>query len=173
MNEEQRELVTENHNLIYSFLNLYNLPIEEYYDLAAIGLCKAAIYFDPTKSKFSTFAYECMYTSVFKEIKRAKASKRIPESCLFYYQAEIGDEDGRAFEESMPSLECVEDTVFLKSAILSFIDSLNEYEKDVLRLLSDGHTQTEIGRMLGCSQAHVSRAKIRIHNLLMQEIDGM
>ena len=41
MTEEQRKLVEDNHNLIYSFLQKYHLTIDEYYGLAAIGLCKA------------------------------------------------------------------------------------------------------------------------------------
>lgn len=49
MNDEQRKLVENNHNLIYAILHKYNLPIDEYYDVAAIGLCKAAITFDAEK----------------------------------------------------------------------------------------------------------------------------
>ena len=46
MDEHQKSLVTENHNLIYSFLKKYNLDVDEYYDLAAIGLCNACINYD-------------------------------------------------------------------------------------------------------------------------------
>ena len=43
LNDEQRKLVADNHNLIYQYLIDNNLPQDEYYDIAAIGLCKAAL----------------------------------------------------------------------------------------------------------------------------------
>ena len=42
---EQQKLVTDNHNLIYSLANAKNIDLDEYYDVLAIGLCKAAITF--------------------------------------------------------------------------------------------------------------------------------
>lgn len=36
LNDNQREIVTKNHNLIYGFLNKYYLDIEEWYGDAAI-----------------------------------------------------------------------------------------------------------------------------------------
>lgn len=65
--------------MIYTFLHQYHLSIEDYYDLAAIGLCKAGSKFDGSKSKFSTYAYKCMFTTVFTEIRDRKAEKRIPD----------------------------------------------------------------------------------------------
>ena len=64
-------LIEENHNLIYSYLHKMRLDIEEYYDLAAIGLCKAANNFDETKGfKFSTYAYRCMNNEVLNQIRK-------------------------------------------------------------------------------------------------------
>ena len=42
LNEYQQKYAEQNHNLIYGILNDKNLSIDEYYDVAAIGLCKAA-----------------------------------------------------------------------------------------------------------------------------------
>ena len=66
---EQQKLVTDNHNLIYSLANAKNIDLDEYYDVLAIGLCKAAITFDETKSKFSTYVYACMYNSYKCELR--------------------------------------------------------------------------------------------------------
>ena len=70
--EEQRKLVEENHNLIYSFLQKYNLAIDEYYGLASIGLCKAGKTYNGDKSNFSTYAYKCMFTTVMGELRKNK-----------------------------------------------------------------------------------------------------
>lgn len=56
--DEARKLVEENHNLVYSFLYKYHLDVEEWYDLAAIGLCKAANTYNNDKSGFSTYGEE-------------------------------------------------------------------------------------------------------------------
>ena len=42
----------------------YHLDVEEWYDIAAIGLCKAANTYNNDKSEFSTYAYKCMYTTI-------------------------------------------------------------------------------------------------------------
>lgn len=42
MTEYQKQLVTDNHNLIYRFLQKEKLNMEDWYDLVAIGMCKAA-----------------------------------------------------------------------------------------------------------------------------------
>ena len=64
------KIVEENHNLIYAFLNKCHLPTNEYYDLAAIGLCKAAKTWDCDRQKFSTYAYTCMFNEVMGEKRK-------------------------------------------------------------------------------------------------------
>lgn len=73
LNTEQRKLVEENHNLIYSFLNKQALSIDEWYDVCAIGLCQASLNFNGD-TKFSTFAYKCMLNSVRRTMRRDKKS---------------------------------------------------------------------------------------------------
>ena len=80
--EEQKKLAEENHNLIYRFLSKYNLSIDDYYDIAAIGLCKAAMTFDKSKSKFSTYAFKCMYMIMLHEKRKEKMVRVIPKDKL-------------------------------------------------------------------------------------------
>ena len=48
----QQKMVEENHNLIYGMAHKYKINLDEYYDVLAIGLCKAAMTFDETKDSF-------------------------------------------------------------------------------------------------------------------------
>ena len=89
LNDEQRQFVAENHNLIYSFLNSNKLDIEEWYDLAAIGLCKAAINYNGEIAKFSTFAYKCMWNQVHIEMRKQYAIRRADDNAVLYYQTAI------------------------------------------------------------------------------------
>ena len=74
---EQQKLVEENHDLIYHMLNYHRLNHEDYYDIAAIGLCKAALIFKkPKKVQFSTFACHVIN----KQKSSTSANIRTPKS---------------------------------------------------------------------------------------------
>lgn len=158
-------MVEENHNLIYTFLQKYHLSIEDYYDLAAIGLCKAGSKFDDSKSKFSTYAYKCMFTTVFTEIRDRKAEKRIQDHQIVYYQAEFDDSNGgdmSAFMNYIPSKENVEENVLSEIIFEEYMSKLKERDKQIFILFSKGYKQREIGKIVGCSQAQVSRVRQKL-----------
>ena len=104
------------------------MTIDEYYDLAAIGLCKAGLTFNNEKSSFSTYAYKCMYTTVFTEIRNNKANKRIPEHQILYYQAEIENNDGdtACFMNFIPSKDNVEDNILSEVMFDEFVKRLKK-----------------------------------------------
>lgn len=132
MSDEQRKLVEDNHHLIYFFLRKYNLPIDEWYDMAAIGLCKAAKSYNEELSKFATYACKCMFTTVFCERRKEKSLKAIPACKLMYYQAEIKtktDDDCRRSIDYMPSDENVEESVLTQIAYDDIFDKLKNSEK--------------------------------------------
>ena len=66
MTKEAQRLVEDNHNLIYKFLRNHNLE-DDWYDVAAIGLYKAANNYNSDKYEFSTYAYICMYIEMWKD----------------------------------------------------------------------------------------------------------
>ena len=68
LNTEQRKLVEDNHDLIYGFMTKYRLDFSTWYDICAIGLCKAGMAYDGS-NRFSTLAYHCMHN----EVKKSKA----------------------------------------------------------------------------------------------------
>ncbi len=151
--------------MIYSFLQKYHLSIDEYYDLAAIGLCKAASMFNDEKSVFSTYAYKCMFTAVFTEIRNNKANKRIPEHQILYYQAEIENNDGdtACFMNFIPSKENVEDNVLSEIMLDEFTKRLKkEKHRQIFELFREGYNQRQIGKIVGCSQPQVSRVKKKL-----------
>lgn len=74
LNDAQRQLVADNHNLIYKYLDGKHLSmdsVEDWYGAAAVGLCKAGIIFDKTRGlKFSTLAFVCMENEVRGVLRR-------------------------------------------------------------------------------------------------------
>lgn len=50
LTQQQQHLVEDNHKLIYFYLYRNSLSVDEFYDVAAIGLCKAAITYNGQQS---------------------------------------------------------------------------------------------------------------------------
>lgn len=172
MTDEQKKMVEDNHNLIYFFLKKYDLPIDEWYDMAAIGLCKAARSYNEELSKFATYACKCMFTTVFCEKRKERSSKAIPACKLLYYQAEIRnrkDDDCGNFIDYMPSDENVEESVLFQITYNGVLEKLKEREKNILQMMSDGYSQQEIGRKLNLSQSYISRIAKQVKNYLKRE----
>lgn len=159
MTHEQRKLAEDNHNLIYGFLNKHELSIEEYYDVAAIGLCKAAISYDSSITQFATYAYTVMYNEIKVCYRRQQASIRVPTHLIDYYDAPIHTEGTHELTllDVIPSHECLEDTILNCECIKKFVGTLSEQEKKLVMLVYNECTQTEMAATLGLSQSYVSR----------------
>ena len=175
MTDEQRQLASENHQLIYSFLNKYHFDPEEYYGLAAIGLCKAAKLYDESKGNFSTYAYRAMLNSIKHDLLFKSRAKRIPENLIDYYNSEICNENGEIIEylSLIPSGDDIEKEVIAKIVVESYMNLLTDRDRLVLALLSDGYTHQEIGKIIGVSRNTVSKIKSRIFVKLLCESDAI
>jgi len=77
LTDKEREIVSENHNLIYFVIGEMNLDIDTYYDIAAIGLCKSVQKFNPSIGiKYCTYATMCIRNEILQDIRKQKAQKR-------------------------------------------------------------------------------------------------
>ena len=162
-------MVTNNHNLIYSFLKKNNLSIEDYYGLAAIGLCKAGKTYKGDKSSFATYAYKCMFTTVMSDLRKTKRAKSIPEYQIVYYQAELKNNNGvdtSMLMNYIASKENVEINVLSSIMLDEYVRKLKNIDKKILVLFAEGYKQREISQMVGCSQAKVSRVKKKLCSYL-------
>jgi len=171
LTEQQRKLAEENHNLIYSFLQKYHLPVEDWYGVAAIGFCKAIMKYKEGVSKFSTFAYRCMFTAVMHEKRKEKAEKAIPSYQILYYQSEFdagNDGDTINYIDTIPSLDDVEGDALAKVIFEEFFDTLKPQHRTIFRMFQGGYTQREIGNVVGCSQVQVSRVKRKLLRYLAE-----
>ena len=149
LNDQQRKLVEDNHNLIYYFLKGKNLSldaVEDWYGLCAIGLCKAALIYDSTKgTQFTTLAWVCMQNSCHKD--RLKA-----------YQKSLQDVtnivDMNAFNEVCPDLSY---DPYIDKEFKIFVEEIlthyQETTRQMIRLkLYNDITFEEIGRRCNCTK---------------------
>lgn len=162
LTEEQRKLVEENHNLIYGFLNQYKLDDEDFYDLASIGLCKAAMKYNADrKEKFSTFAYTCMNNEVRYYYKYYEcAKKRIPKDDVLSYNLEL--EDGKEILDGI-----ARDADFSEDSLVyldfdSFKNTLADKERTIIEYLESDFKTSEIAKEFNCSHQYISQLKRNI-----------
>lgn len=159
--EAQKKLIEDNHNLIYSFLRKHQLPKDEYYDLAAIGLCRAGLTYNKSKAHFSTYAYKCMSTYVFCEVRKLHKAKRIPQHMLLYYQDEIDrDENNKqSYDIYLQSDDNVEEEVLFKTLLSELVDKLSPRDRIIIYLLGQGYSHGCIAKKLKCSRSLISMVK--------------
>ena len=165
MTDEQRQLVSNNHGLIFSFLRERGLDEEEYYDLAAIGLCRAAMSYKADIAKFSTYAYRCMMCDVYKELKAKKVSKRIPEELIDSYNVRCRTDDGVEETEIIDFIRSnidVEKDVLWRMSVDECLGRLRDRERLIFQLLIEGYSYREIARVIGRSHRTVSKIKLEI-----------
>ena len=161
LTEEQKKLVEENHSLIYWFAKKYHVPIEEYYDVLAQGLCMAAYHYDPSKCSFSTYAYLCMNTEMHVEYRKTLRKSEIPQGNIFHY------ENAWQLSDLIPTNEKTENKVIDKISYENLIsllnDILNDKDKEVLTHILNGLTMREIAKIEGTSHQaiHNRMKKIR------------
>lgn len=145
-----------------------HLSIEDYYGLAAIGLCKSGLTYEGDKSKFSTYAYKCMLNEVLQDKRKEKSGRRIPQHQIVYYEAELEtcDGDTASFLNFIPSDEDVEGDALSKTMFDEYSKQLSDRDKQVFILFSEGYKQREICKIVGISQPHVSRIKKKLEEYL-------
>lgn len=167
------EIILKNHNLIYLVLKQLNLysKLDEYYDIAVIGLVKGAKAYNPSLNfKESTYLCKCIKRELLHEIKKQSCIKRgHGYLTLSLDSEEYSTKEGTTSSllNSIPNDVCIEDD-FIKSeklkAVYKCIETLSPRERFVIssayELNGFKHlTQKELSKQLKCSQAQVSRIR--------------
>lgn len=142
------------------------MDVEEWYDIAAIGLCKAANTYNNDKSEFSTYAYKCMYTTIIMEKRKENAMRTIPQNQIVYYENQVNesskDNDTSTFLNYIPCKQDIENETISALSLENIENELVGNKKKVFLLLREGYTQCEISKIIGISKQRVSKIKQEI-----------
>lgn len=152
-------------------MKLHKLCIDEYYDLMAIALCKAAKNYSSDISKFSTYAFYIMNNELKMEYRTKTRLKDIPKHMVVHYEEKVDNNNDNSGDTSLilNQLDSGHDTeveAIQLHLIKEYISTLSERNKQIIRLLSCGYNQKEVAEMLNLSQSQISR----IHKGLKQYI---
>lgn len=140
LNDEQRKIFEENERLIGKFISDNNLRGEDWYSIIAEALILAIIKHDPNRGKLSTIFYLIAKREMMREFERIKKRSKITtmKSDCLSNQDYIG--------------------VGVEDFILSeFTSDLNEEQRRVVELISQGYLKKEIAVIMGMSSSKISR----------------
>lgn len=151
LNDEQRKLVEDNHDLIYWYANKGGLALGEWYDLLAITLCYSALKYNPNKGAFSTYFKLRADGMVSKEYRKHNTQKRYNNNIPYIENAHF------QLEPDNPHME------------FELKEMMESENGDIIRMKYEGYTQTEMAQKLGLSQSYVSK----IIRKLRDEYEGI
>ncbi|MBR1526307.1 MAG: sigma-70 family RNA polymerase sigma factor [Prevotella sp.] len=168
LTQEQQELAAENHNLIYRFAQAREINVEEFYDVLAIALCKAAKAYDQSRGlRFSTLAFRCMRNEYNMYWRHELNRRHIPPGSIVSYNTLISNEsdENSQFLDIIANQTCdgVNDSGAIE--VEEFIETLHPIQRDVLTYLMDGCKVPEIAEKIGCSRQYVYRVRRSIRTL--------
>lgn len=161
----QQRLVENNHNLIYSLANKSNIDIDEYYGVLAIGLCEAALAYDESKGKFSTFAWIVMKNEYLKTIRHNATNHVIPHDviCSLDTEINIDDESSCNLHDLISDDSAnVENESILKSKLDFLYNKLSGYDKEIVTMLLKEIPQSDIAKHFGVSKQYVNQRVLDI-----------
>lgn len=163
LNDKQRKLVEDNHNIIYHYLHSRNLSlddVEDWYGLAAIGLCKAALAYDETRNvKFSTLAYICIHRTIMRAIDKDRS--RI--HCSHSLDEPFNEEKNLFLGDTIPDkFSPSEEQFIINRAIEESTNELNDRDKMIIDCITNkGMKQVEVAQKLGLTRASISRVFVK------------
>lgn len=155
---EQKQLVEDNHSLIYAYAKKNGLKIDDWYDVLAIGMCKAARRFDPEKGTFSTWCYRHFDNEVRTVRNDTRKKSRIPRDCIAPYESMFKGQDMSVDSaEHLIDTSAYEDTRY-KMIVHDIMQDMSPIEQDVFQCMTSGYTLKMIATETGHSLKDVSRA---------------
>lgn len=168
------ELVEDNINLVKAvvsrFLKKSHIEDSELYSVGCVGLMHAAQTYDPSKSKFSTWATRIITQRIINEIRRHKRAKRHNGSLV------ISELDEQEKDVCLEDISCAELPIHLIETLINETPSETQGESEnrviLVRHFLEDHSFSEIGRELGITREAVrKRAQKAIESIRCQNVD--
>lgn len=163
---QRNKFITDNHKLIYQFAHDHNINLNEYYDILAIALIKAADTYNKEKGfTFGTYAYSVMKNEYLMELRKKRKDG-------LNYSVSLEN----LIVDDIPFIEIIHDDNdirdFYKESMELFFKNLEDDEKRVLYYLAQEYNQKQIGRKMNLSQSYISRKITKIRNKYKQLANG-
>ena len=145
LNDEQRRFATENHDLVFAFLNEKGLSEDDYYDVAIFGYLQAVYEYTtrPSLQKYSfgTIAWRRMSSRIANHYRDSSAPKRCAQCVSLYAPA---DDSGLTWAETLAAEDDCMTKLEAELLLHELAAKLPCRQMHVLRMKADGYGVREI-----------------------------
>lgn len=173
MTEAQEKLIVDNYQLVHGFVHKYGQSFGYDYDesvqIASLGLCYAALKYDESKAKFSTYAYQCMMREFLKIARSQKAKQR--DFSTISLQTPMQNSEGDEFS-CLADLISYDEIGFqeveLKSKLEYVLSKFSGKSLEIVKyfIYNGKCNQKETAKLFGVSQSYISRILTRFKKLI-------
>lgn len=173
MTETQEKLIVDNYQLVHGFVHKYGQSFGHEYDesvqIASLGLCYAALKYDESKAKFSTYAYQCMMREFLKIARSNKAKMR--DFSTISLQTPMQNSEGDEFSclaDLIPYNEIGFQEIELQSKLEYALSKFNGKPLEIIKYFLDNgkSNQKQVAKMFEVSQSYISRILTRFRKLI-------
>lgn len=151
LTEQESAFAAEHHSLIYRYLNERNLSEDEYYDVVVFGYLNGVrIYFRREELKqysFTTIAWKSMNSS-YGNYERSKRCEKNYAQVLSIHEPY---HSVYSLEEMIADAKDHAEETIVAIAVKETLQSFEQTECEILKLLMEGYPKAEIRRILGMS----------------------
>ena len=157
LTEQESAFAAENHSLMFRFLSRKGLPEEEYYDVVAFGYLNGVKkYFRREELRkqysFTTLAWHAM-NSCFANYQRSKARLKNRATVLCIHEPY---HSALALEELISDARDYAEETLEAMRVREMLESFEQTEREIVRLLMQGYAKSEIRARLGLSAGQMS-----------------
>ena len=165
---KQQQLVTDNHALVFKFLQHHHLVCDDWLDVAEIGLCKAAQDYDPTRgTTFSTCAFLYMWREFLHYQSAERKEYRNQQLISVHLEDIIQGVENKTFGDS---LHINQDLTAVEAA--EIIETLTPREKAILYLRMIGAEPKTMQKAVGHGRATVCNIRKGIKQKALVYMEG-
>lgn len=173
--DEANAIVSQNQKFAYwltnQFLNKTNrkrlkgLEPEDLESIALLAMTKAAYIWDPSQTRFTTYAG----TAIVHAFEKAIQSQWLKDISDCSLDDLVSPSEGEAARlgDFLPCQTMVQVEEEAEANLI--IDSLPSRERQVVRLAFDGHGETDIGREVGVSRQRINQIRERARKRLVKQ----
>lgn len=166
---EQKIFATQNHDLVYKFLQENFLSVNDYYDIVIFGYLRAVRrYFDEGKLnhyRFATIAWNCMKVDLINYSKSQKRQKNNAETISF--QEEYFN-DGFTLEKTIAASNTLMNQLETELLLHDLAKRVSKQQMDIVRMKSNGYNLQDIANQHNTSTKRIRRLLEEVRTVLTE-----
>ena len=166
---EQKTFATDNHGLVYKFLNENQLPEDEFYDVVIFGYLRAVRRFfvetNLQKYSFSTIAWNCMRVDLFNYNKMHFRKKRNAETISIHL---IPHENTLPIEETLAKPDELMLQLETELLLHDLAGRVSRQQMDMIRLKTSGYSIRDIAHIQKIPMKCVKEALEEVRQILIK-----